>query len=388
MGTTDNAESDTGSRGFMMPSRRWLHGIRPTRRGSERCTAHHRRRWDDYQPGEHLRRHSDLPRDLGAAVGIKSRASEVPVLNELAIALRSRVPSCQILTMLYRPSPGAAWPAAIIAWGPGFTSTVHAHHSLQLVMSMEGSLLVCGGPHEEWRRCGAALIRPDAVHAVDAHRGTVLIAFIEAESQLGAILCERIEGDIACVGRRQVANWRDTLGSPPSNAGVKRWVDGFFLHRRSVVPGDLRVLRVLTYMRERLGTARDLSLQALAAIAGVSRSRFMHIFTASVGRAPFADMSSDARRDTLLHRLANEDKQRRCVPIRLNRTGERVRSGTNDYCRAPPTSRPGFPSSTAARTSSSSAPYRSTQRHISATGLFSERPSGVRLYSTLGGTWE
>lgn len=204
-------------------------------------------------------------------------------MNELAIALRSRVPSYQILTMLYRPSPGAAWPAAIIAWGPGFTSTVHAHHSLQLVMSMEGSLLVCGGPHDEWRRCGAALIRPDAVHAVDAHRGTVLIAFIEAESQLGAILCERIEGDIACVGRRQVANWRDTLGSPPSNAGVKRWVDGFLLHRRSAVPGDLRVLRVLTYMRERLGTARDLSLQALAAIAGVSRSRFMHIFTAAVG---------------------------------------------------------------------------------------------------------
>ncbi len=33
-------------------------------------TAHHRRRWDDYQPGEQLRRHSDPPRDLGAAVGI------------------------------------------------------------------------------------------------------------------------------------------------------------------------------------------------------------------------------------------------------------------------------------------------------------------------------
>src|SRR6266568_102726 len=185
--------------------------------------------------------------------------------------------------MLFRPSPRAGWPAAIIAWGPGFTSTAHSHHSLQVVMSMEGSLLVRGDSHEKWRRCRAAMIRPDAVHAVDARTGTVLIAFVEAESELGAVLCERIAGDIACVERRQVASWRETLGAPPSNAGVQRWVDGFLQHRRSSVPVDLRVRRVLTHVRERLGTPRDLSLKALAAIAGVSRSRFMHIFTAAVG---------------------------------------------------------------------------------------------------------
>jgi hypothetical protein len=40
----------------------------------------------------------------------------------------------------------AAWPAALIAWGPGFTSTAHRHHCVQLLMTLRGSLLVPSGP--------------------------------------------------------------------------------------------------------------------------------------------------------------------------------------------------------------------------------------------------
>jgi AraC-like DNA-binding protein len=42
------------------------------------------------------------------------------------------------------------------------------------------------------------------------------------------------------------------------------------------------VRRVLAYVREQLA-ADDFSLNALARIAGLSQSRFMHIFTESVG---------------------------------------------------------------------------------------------------------
>ena len=138
--------------------------------------------------------------------------------------------------MLLRMTPGAtAWPAAMIVWGPGFTSTAHAHHCVQLVMTMQGTLLVRGQREDEWRTCGAVLVRPDVVHAVDARGSTVLIGFIEAETELGAALRERIPGDIATVGPRQVARWRAALGSPITEARVETWVRRFLLHRRQPV---------------------------------------------------------------------------------------------------------------------------------------------------------
>ena len=44
-----------------------------------------------------------------------------------------------------------------------------------------------------------------------------------------------------------------------------------------------RVKRVLRQLREQLGAADELSLETLARTAGLSPSRFMHVFTESVG---------------------------------------------------------------------------------------------------------
>jgi AraC-like DNA-binding protein len=44
-----------------------------------------------------------------------------------------------------------------------------------------------------------------------------------------------------------------------------------------------RVKRVLRFLREQLGAPNDVSLENLANVAGLSRSRFMHVFTQSVG---------------------------------------------------------------------------------------------------------
>src|SRR5262249_38187774 len=43
--------------------------------------------------------------------------------------------------------------------------------------------------------------------------------------------------------------------------------------------------RALRYLRAELGSADSHSLERLAAVAGLSASRFMHVFTASVGVA-------------------------------------------------------------------------------------------------------
>lgn len=186
--------------------------------------------------------------------------------------------------MLIRTTPGSVvWPAAMIVWGPGFVSTPHRHHCVQLVMTLGGFLRVRSGPTHAWRGGGAALVRPDASHEVDAAGGMVLIAFIEAESELGAALCDDIRGEIAIVNPHRVARWRETLGSHPSSARVAQWVRDHLLQRRRAVTLDARIQRVMTHVRSRLGTGESLSLSSLAAVAVMSPSRFMHLFTQSLG---------------------------------------------------------------------------------------------------------
>ncbi len=185
--------------------------------------------------------------------------------------------------MLLRPAPGAlVWPAAMLVWGPGFSSSAHAHHSVQLIMTMRGSLRV-RGYRGRWRRCGAVLVRSDVLHEIVAEGETVLIAFVDAESELGAALRDRITRDLVCVPPREVARWRAALGTTLTKESVGRWVGRYLLRRRRPVTLDPRVASVVAFVRQHLETPDDLSLVALAARAGVSRSRFMHLFTQSLG---------------------------------------------------------------------------------------------------------
>src|SRR5262249_20790894 len=85
------------------------------------------------------------------------------------------------------------------------------------------------------------------------------------------------------ISGRQVTRWRAALGKTPTEARVERWVRTQLLHRRRPVKIHPRVNRVLKYLREKLGRADDFSLKTLAGISGLSQSRFMHVFTESVG---------------------------------------------------------------------------------------------------------
>jgi AraC-like DNA-binding protein len=211
------------------------------------------------------------------------------VLNEMAAKLVSGSARYRgrMLTMLISAAPGALlWPAAMIVWGPGYASSGHAHHCVQLVLALRGNLRVRGNG-ARWVSCGAVLVRPDANHEVEARDTGVLIAFVEPESDLGAALAERIKENIQPINTREVARWRAAIGSDThlTRSRVEMWVRRDLLHGRKpprIHPGVRRVLR---YVREHLGAPKLLSLANLAEIAGLSRSRFMHAFTESVGVA-------------------------------------------------------------------------------------------------------
>jgi AraC-like DNA-binding protein len=187
--------------------------------------------------------------------------------------------------MLISAVPGALlWPAAMIVWGPGYVSTEHAHHCVQLVMAVRGSLRV-RGMRGGWKKCGAVLIRPDATHQVEAPGTTVLIAFVEPESELGGAIAERLKHDVTPISAGDVARWRALLGNAGSldASKVGQWIQRELLKRRKLPRIHPRVKRVLRSLREHLGSRQFVSLRNLASIAGLSRSRFMHVFTESVG---------------------------------------------------------------------------------------------------------
>ena len=117
----------------------------------------------------------------------------------------------------------------------------------------------------------------------DARGSSLLLGFINAESDTGAALSERIEGELADVPTRQVSRWRAVLGATPDEARAQRWLSSFLPHPKRAAAIHPGVGRVLSHLQKPRAVFDDLSLKTLAGIAGLSPSRFMHAFTESVG---------------------------------------------------------------------------------------------------------
>ena len=177
------------------------------------------------------------------------------------------------------------WPAALFLWGPGSWTDLHRHHCVQLVLALDGTLRFRERPRQRWTTRAAVLVRPDAWHEVNARGIDVLIAFVDAESELGAALAERTATDVTPLPMATVARWRTQLGDSASltAARVEPWVTTTLLSDRRPPSIDHRVKRVLRDLPNRLAEAEAVSLDAVAASVGLSPSRFLHLFTTSVG---------------------------------------------------------------------------------------------------------
>lgn len=180
------------------------------------------------------------------------------------------------------------WPAAMMVWGPGYVSDTHRHHSVQLVMAVEGRLSIRRDSHDRWTECGAALVKADAAHEVDASSARVLLVFVDPESSLGAALTDKATKAITPVDDEKVERWREQLGDAASltSAKVESWVKRSLLSKRREPRLHPKLHRVLGTIRQDLGTHRRLSLKRMAALAGLSESRLMHVFTQSIGVPP------------------------------------------------------------------------------------------------------
>lgn len=98
-------------------------------------------------------------------------------------------------------------------------------------------------------------------------------------------MAARTASDVAPIPPATVAEWRRQLGEAVSltAARVEPWVTKTLLCERRPPSIDHRVKRVLRDLPNRLSEAEAVSLDAVAASVGLSASRFLHLFTTSVG---------------------------------------------------------------------------------------------------------
>jgi hypothetical protein len=177
--------------------------------------------------------------------------------------------------------PVLLWPAGLVVWGPGASSSLHAHHAVQLIVTLGGRGRLRGRARQPWIEFDAALIGPDVPHEVDARGTTVVIAFVDPESDVAAGLRRRLQAPLSVLPAADVAAWRRALGGPPLQpAAVEAWWRARVAAERTPRLIHPRVKRALRWLRENADAAEaDRSLERMAALAGLSPSRFMHVFT-------------------------------------------------------------------------------------------------------------
>ena len=198
------------------------------------------------------------------------------------ISAPSDAPACAAFAAARR---AAAVAAALATRGRGAKSAPHAHHGIHVVLCVDGELRLREG--RSWRRVAGVLTAPDVPHAIDGSDATVLLVFLDPESDAGQALhaatggptrASRRAADVLVAGADPMTIMQ--AAAPPGPAAPSRpWAARRRPRARRVHP---RVRRLLAALRA-LPVGGDASLDALAESVGLSPGRLMHAFTESIG---------------------------------------------------------------------------------------------------------
>jgi AraC-like DNA-binding protein len=180
------------------------------------------------------------------------------------------------------------WPPVLATRGPGSRSDVHSHHALHFVLSLSSELRVRASPSGAWSTGAGVLTAPDAPHAIDSLGGEVLLVFLDPESDAGATFRPALERPIRILSSRErSALVRDVVPRTILRSGAEAWVRNAARALGVPLPASPRAIhprvrRLLQILRSS-GVDDATSLEVLARHVGLSPSRLMHVFTASIG---------------------------------------------------------------------------------------------------------
>ena len=181
------------------------------------------------------------------------------------------------------------WEGGFLLIGSG-TGVVppHAHHAIQIVITMDGGVAVCGSDGV-WRDGPGLVVRPDVVHSFNPQGARAAMFFVDPESTEGTWLQSSLEKDITIVPEAPLAAPAAALRTF-SERPLEGMEVGALIHHcvQALSPGapparrmDPRVSKVLREIRG--AEELRISLEDAAALAFLSPDRFAHLFKEQMG---------------------------------------------------------------------------------------------------------
>lgn len=172
--------------------------------------------------------------------------------------------------------------------GPAGDTTPHSHHALQLCVGLEDSFRLREGTGP-WREYDAAIIPADVPHQLDGEWTDLLLFYLEPEgAETRTWYCKsRSEiqtlDPVAASAIR--ASVRKLVDSPSDEGGVwelyAKLLPDEDVGSRTRTSLDARIAKSVRLLRD--SQAARKSLHDLAVHAGLSASRFRHLFRREIG---------------------------------------------------------------------------------------------------------
>lgn len=166
----------------------------------------------------------------------------------------------------------------------------HAHHAIQISLSMEDRFRVQAADWSESRACSGVVVMPDRRHRLDGCGASIATLFVEPNSARGAALRERFAGSDVCLlsdaeSRDVVQHLHAQYDDGAPDAVMAQFAQGAVCRIAgdplSAPAEDARITAALAWLRARL--AMPVRLDEVAAVVHLSPSRFRHLFVAHTG---------------------------------------------------------------------------------------------------------
>ena len=169
----------------------------------------------------------------------------------------------------------------------------HAHYAIQIAFGAEPGIRFRTNEREEWTEYGGAIIPSRQPHSMDATRVSAsVVIFVEPETREGRALTEQylqngiahLPGTLlADVAPALFASWRARSSARSIADAARNVVRALTGGVEASVVSDQRILRAVAYVNSHLD--EPLTLDAVAAEAFLSPSRFRHLFVEQTGMA-------------------------------------------------------------------------------------------------------
>lgn len=164
----------------------------------------------------------------------------------------------------------------------------HAHHAIQIVLALEGTITICGDD-QRWLTGRGVIVGPDVGHSYDARDALAAMMFVDPESAEGAWLRSSLRAGITLVPDPRVAACATELRRFHERPLDAMEVGALIRHCVQALSADAPPARRLdprvTAVLGRIRRSEDLrvSLESAAAAACLSPSRFAHLFKQQLG---------------------------------------------------------------------------------------------------------